>query len=83
MARPPKQKQFEESVAVATEPEVGIVPEQPRSRIGGAIKRPRFFDDIQVYRIMESTTAAATSCQAVRANVFTWRCSATEVMVMM
>jgi hypothetical protein len=83
MARPPKQKQSKECVAVATEPEVGIVPQQPRSRTGRAVKRPRFFVDIQVYRIIENTTAAVTSCQAFRANMFTSRCSATKVMVMM
>lgn len=44
--RPSKQNQSIEPVAVATEPEVEIVPEQPRSRTGRTIKRPRFFDDI-------------------------------------
>jgi hypothetical protein len=44
--RPPKQKQFKESVPVITEPEAEVVLEQPRSRTGRAVKRPRFFDDI-------------------------------------
>jgi hypothetical protein len=44
--RPVKQKQSIEPVAVATEPEVEIVPEQPKSRTGRVAKRPRFFDDI-------------------------------------
>jgi hypothetical protein len=44
--RPVKQKQSKAPVAVATEPEAEIVPEQPRSRTGRAVRRPRFFDDI-------------------------------------
>jgi hypothetical protein len=43
--RPVKQKQSKAPVAVATEPEAEIVPEQPRSRTSRAVKRPRFFDD--------------------------------------
>jgi hypothetical protein len=45
--RPPKQKQYKEPVAIVAEPEAGMVPEQPRSRTGGVVKRPRFFDDTQ------------------------------------
>lgn len=44
--RPPEQKQPQEPVVIFTEPEVETVPEQPRSRIGKAIERPRLFDDI-------------------------------------
>jgi uncharacterized protein (DUF4415 family) len=44
--RPSKQKQFKELVPVTTEPEAEVVPEQPRSRAGTAVKRPRFFDDM-------------------------------------
>jgi len=44
--RPPKQKQSKESVAIVTEPEVRTAPEQPKSRTGRAVKRPRFFDEI-------------------------------------
>jgi hypothetical protein len=44
--RPPKQKQFKELVAVTTEPEAEVVSEQPRSRTGRAVKRPKFFDEI-------------------------------------
>lgn len=44
--RPPKRKQPQEPVEIVIEPELGILPEQPRSRTGRAIKRPRFFDDI-------------------------------------
>lgn len=43
--KPPKNKQSKEPITIATEPEVGMVPEQPRSRTGRAVKRPRFFDD--------------------------------------
>ena len=43
---PVKQIQSKAPVAVATEPEAEIVPEQPRSRTGRAVKRPRFFHDI-------------------------------------
>jgi septal ring factor EnvC (AmiA/AmiB activator) len=43
---PPEQKQPQEPVVVVIEPEVETVPEQPRSRTGRAIKRPRLFDDI-------------------------------------
>jgi len=44
--RPPKQKQPKEPAVIAIEPEAEMVPEQPMSRTGRAIKRPRFFDDI-------------------------------------
>jgi hypothetical protein len=44
--RPPKQKQFKELVSVTTEPEAEVVPEQPRSRTGRAVKRSNFSDDI-------------------------------------
>jgi hypothetical protein len=44
--RLPKQKQPQEPVMVVIEPEVAMVPEQPMSRTGRAIKRPRRFDYI-------------------------------------
>jgi hypothetical protein len=78
-----KQKQFIEPVAIATEPEVELVPEQPRSRTGRVVKRPRSFDDIQVCRNVEETTAAAMSYLVLGVNVFTSRCSAAKMMVVM
>jgi hypothetical protein len=44
IGRSPKQKQSKKPIAVATEPEVEIVPGQPRSRTGRAVKRPKSFD---------------------------------------
>ena len=44
--RPPKRKQPEEPVVVVVEPEAEMVLNQPRSRTGRAIKRPRLFEDI-------------------------------------
>lgn len=81
--RPPKRKQPQESVAVVIEPELGIVPEQPRSRTGRAIKRPRFFDDIQVIEAIERATAITMSYLSALTPVFPSSYNALQVMMVM
>lgn len=81
--RQPKQKQSNESVVIVTEPEVQTALEQPKSRTGRAVKRPRFFDGIRVYRLIHKVNAITMSYISFKTNVFTWRYSNAKLIVLM